>query len=306
VANAAAVEAYRLEKQFGDTRAVDDVSFSVTAGTVRGLLGRNGAGKTTLLRLLFGLMQPDSGEIRLFGQDAPTGDILAREGVAGFVEEPRFYPYLSARRNLELLGRLDGSNGSARADEALEAVGLADRRDQKVGNFSSGMRQRLGLAGSLLRRPRLLLLGEPTVGLDPGGSRDVRVLIRELAADGVTVLLSSHDMSEVDEICDSVVIVDRGRVVWDGTLDRLRDDAPAQAHRMATSDDDGALRVARELERVGVEREGTWLTVRAEDDARDDFVLALGFAGIAVRRLEPEKAPLEALFAALTTELGAP
>ena len=176
-----AVETEGLVKRYGDTVAVDGVSLRVEPGAVRGLLGRNGAGKTTLLRILFGLLPPDGGRVRLFGRDAGPADVEAREGVGGFVEEPRFYPYLTARRNLELLARLDGRPGAARADELLERVGLQSSRDVEVGNYSTGMRQRLGLAAALLREPRLLLLDEPTIGLDPAGARDVRTLIAELA-----------------------------------------------------------------------------------------------------------------------------
>src|SRR5262245_20179578 len=148
-----AVETHGLVMRFGDTLALDDVSLRVEEGTVCGLLGRNGAGKTTLLRILFGLLRPDAGSVQLFGHDARPADVRARDGVAGFVEEPRFYPYLSAQRNLELLALLDGR--SAEPGEALELVDLADSRDEKVGGFSTGMRQRLGLAAALLRKPRL-------------------------------------------------------------------------------------------------------------------------------------------------------
>jgi ABC-2 type transport system ATP-binding protein len=299
--HAAAVETDGLAKRFGETRALDGVSLRVDTGEVRGLLGRNGAGKTTLLRVLFGLLRPDAGSVLLFGRDPEPDGVLARADVAGFVEEPRFYPYLTARRNLELLGRLDGGSRRGQVDEVLDSVGLGGGRDQRVGTFSTGMRQRLGLAASLLRRPRLLLLDEPTIGLDPPGTRDVRQLIRALAADGVTVFLSSHDMSEVDEVCESVVIIHRGRVVWDGRLDRLREEARAHVHLLSTSDDRRALELG--LVQPGVDVE--WapdrgLTVRADDPARDGYVLALGRAGIAVRRLEPELPPLEAHFAAVT------
>jgi ABC-2 type transport system ATP-binding protein len=296
-----AVEAHGLVKRFGDTAAIDKVSIAVEAGAVRGLLGRNGAGKTTLFRILFGLLPPDSGSLRLLGRDAEPGDVHARRGVAGFVEEARFYPYLSARRNLELLNRLDGTPSANGIDEALEAVGLADRSEQKVGNFSTGMRQRLGLAAALVRRPRLLLLDEPTIGLDPAGARSVRALVRELAGHGVTVFLSSHNMVEVDEICDSAVIIDRGRVVWDGTLERLRNEAPAPLYHLSTSDDRRALQVALGRTEIEVTRNGIRrLSVRGEDKARDEYVVTLARAGVAVRHLEPAVSPLEALFAELT------
>ena len=301
MAAVAAIETDGLVKRFGETLAVDDLSMRVEQGAVRGLLGRNGAGKTTVFRILFGLLRPESGSVRLFGRDAKPDDVLVRDGIAGFVEEPRFYPYLSARRNLELLGQLDGDHRHD-AGDLLELVGLGTHVGQKVGNFSTGMRQRLGLAASLLRRPRLLLLDEPTIGLDPASAATVRALIRQLADHGVTVFLSSHNMSEVDELCDTVVIVDRGRVVWDGTLERLRHEAPAPAYTLVTTDDGRAFELGRERARLDVTfaDRGRRLTVRADDAARNDYVVALGRAGIAVQLLEPVAAPLEALFEQLT------
>jgi ABC-2 type transport system ATP-binding protein len=299
------VETEGLVKRFGPTLAVDGVSFRVEAGEVRGLLGRNGAGKTTLLRILFGLLPPDGGGVRLFGRDAGPEEVDAREGVAGFVEEPRFYPYLTGRRNLDLLARLDGGGARGRVDGALERVGLSASAGMEVGNYSTGMRQRLGLAAALVREPTLLMLDEPTIGLDPAGARDVRVLIRELAAAGVTVFVSSHNMAEVDEICDGVVVLHRGAVVWDGTLERLRSEAPVQAHLLSTSDDARALELAGGAPGLELRRHGGQLVLAADDAVRDGFVLALGREGVAVRRLEPSVPPLEALFAELTAENGA-
>src|SRR5580765_2268575 len=186
-----AVEARGLLKRFGEIVAVDGVDLEVAAGEVRGLLGPNGAGKTTLLRMLFGLVRPDGGSINLLGRPLRDGDPAALDGVAGFVEDARFYPYLSARRNLELLAELDGGAGAGRVGELLELVELPARGTQKVGGFSTGMRQRLGLTASLLRSPRLLLVDEPTTGLDPAGIRDLRALLRRLPHEGVTVVLSS-------------------------------------------------------------------------------------------------------------------
>ena len=221
-----------LTKRFGETLAVGGIDVAVGEGAVYGLLGRNGAGKTTLLRMILGLLPPDSGVVRIFGQEAGAGDAAARSAVAGFVEEPRFYPYLSARRNVELLAQLDGTGASLSPDEALEMVDLARRGREKVRNFSTGMRQRLGIAAALVRAPRLMILDEPTIGLDPASAIAVRALLREIAGRGGTVFLSSHNMAEVAEICDSVLIIHEGRVVWDGTLERLREQAPAAAYRL--------------------------------------------------------------------------
>ena len=299
----AAVDARSLVKRFGDVTAVNGVDLEIRPGEVRGLLGPNGAGKTTLLRMLFGLVRPDAGTISLLGA---TADESARtpEGVAGFVEEPSFYPYLSARRNLELLARLDGGDAAGRVDELLDLVGLATRARHKVAGFSTGMRQRLGLAAALLRQPRLLLLDEPTIGLDPVGTRDMRVLIRRLAAGGTTILLSSHDMVEVEGMCDCVTIMSTGEVVWDGTVERLRAEAPVPEYRLETSDDARARDLGRDL-RVTLSGDNG-LIVSADEGSLDAYVLALAGAGIAVRRLELVTSPLESMFFALTGDGSRP
>ncbi len=214
--SATPIEARGLVKRYGHVTAVDHVDLTVEAGDVYGYLGPNGAGKTTSLRMLLGLIRPDAGVARLFGRDPLVEGARALDGVAGFVEAPRFYPYLTGRRNLELVAALDGNGAAGRIGEALDTVELADRAGDRVGGYSHGMRQRLGIAGALLRDPRLLLLDEPTTGLDPGGMRDMRRLIRRLAEGGITVLLSSHLMGEVEELCDRVAIVRRGRVVYEG------------------------------------------------------------------------------------------
>ena len=298
-------------KRFGDRVAAGGIDVSVGEGTVCGLLGRNGAGKTTLLRMILGLLPPDEGEVRLFGRAAPAGDIGAREAVAGFVEEPKFYPYLAARRNLELLAQLDGAGlDGARFDgdgprvtpeAALERVGLAGRGRDKVRGFSTGMRQRLGIAAALLRAPRLLVLDEPTIGLDPAGAASVRSMVREIADSGGTVFLSSHNMAEVAEICDSVVIIHEGRKVWDGTLEQLREQAPVAAYRLRTSDDERAEALGRENGIDIIRALPSELMIRAEDALRDKFVIELAHENIAVRQLEPDVPPLEALFNSLTS-----
>jgi ABC-2 type transport system ATP-binding protein len=293
--------AYGLSKRFGPVVALDRVDLRVEPGTVCGLLGPNGAGKTTLLRLLLGLVRPDAGRIDLFGRTPEPASAPGFYRVAGFVEEPRFYPYLSARRTLELLARLDGGTSSGRVAELLDLVGLSQQADKRVGAYSTGMRQRLGLAAALLSSPRLLLLDEPTTGLDPAGAREVRALVRELADEGVAVLLSSHDMDEVADVCSRVTILAGGSVVWDGTIERLREEAPVPLYRLKTSDDRRALALGSSDPRVVV-REDTerGLSVAAERDPLDAFVVALGAEGIAVRQLIEETSSVEAMFLALT------
>jgi ABC-2 type transport system ATP-binding protein len=292
-------------KRFEETCALDGVDLVVEEGEVRGLLGPNGAGKTTLLRILFGLIAPDQGSVELFDRPLRPGRPDALERVAGFVEDPSFYPYLSGRVNLELLAELDGGASPARVQDVLERVGLASRGGDRVSGYSTGMKQRLGIAAALLRSPRLLMLDEPTSGLDPGGVREVSSLVRELSADGVTVLLSSHQIVEVEEICQSFTVLRRGRVAWDGPAARLRAQAPASAYRLSTSDDDLALNLAEHHSGVGaVGVEGGGLELTVEEDALDRFVLALGSAGVAVRRLELLTSPVETMFFALTGEPG--
>lgn len=304
-----ALEARALTKGFGVRLAVDRIDLQVAEGSVHGLLGRNGAGKTTLLRMVLGLLTPDSGSIRIFGREAAAGDVAVRESLSGFVEEPRFYPYLSAERNLELLARLDGPQAATSPAAALELVDLVDRRRDKVGGFSTGMRQRLGLAAALMRSPRLLVLDEPTIGLDPTSAQSVRTVLRNLAAQGVAALLSSHNMDEVADLCDRVLIIHEGRRVWEGSQADLHNAAPAPAWRLWTTDDRAAAatatRVGLPMSVGGPTSGGAPLIVHGDDQARDEFVLALAADGVAVRQLEPDVAPLEWLFGALTASVGA-
>jgi ABC-2 type transport system ATP-binding protein len=303
------VRASGLTKRYESICALENVDLIVAEGEVRGLLGPNGAGKTTLLRLLFGLVSPDAGTLELLGRDGgvphPSGARHASrlEGVSGFVESPSFYPYLSGRANLEVLAELDHGDARARIDGALRRVELDQRGDDRVSGYSSGMRQRLGIAAALLRQPRLLLLDEPTSGLDPAGVRFVGELLGELSADGVAVLLSSHQISEIEGVCDGFTVLHRGRVAWDGTAEQMRQQAPPSAYRLLTSDDARALAIAADQPGVRAERSPIGgLTVRVQEPALDQFVLALGRAGLAIRRLELTVSSLESMFFALTDQ----
>jgi ABC-2 type transport system ATP-binding protein len=298
-----AVDAQGVTKTYGSLRAVDDITIRVAPGEVYGVLGPNGAGKTTFLRMLFGLIRPDSGTIRIFGKTWQEAGVGALAGVAGFIESPRFYPYLTGRQNLEGLALLDGGTTPGRIDEVLEIVDLTDRADRKVGGYSYGMRQRLGVAASLLREPRLLVLDEPANGLDPAGIRDMRALVKRLAASGLTVLLSSHHMEEVEEICDNVTIMRQGGVAFHGTIAELRAKAPDPGHILRTSNDLAAIRIA-EHHAVQVElndQEGG-LTLSGPEHAVSAYVAALVGAGVDLRALTPTQTPLEALFFMLTDE----
>ena len=302
VSGVLAVDAVDVTKRYGALVAVDGISVQVAQGEVYGVLGPNGAGKTTFMRMLFGLIRPDAGEIRLFGRTWAEDGTRMLDSVAGFVETPRFYPYLTGRENLAGLARLDVGIASDRVDEVLEIVDLADRADDRVRGYSYGMVQRLGLAASLLRRPQLLIVDEPANGLDPAGIRDMRALIKRLAASGLTVLLSSHDMAEVEEICDNVTIMREGTVVFHGAIAELRAQAPEQGHRISTDDDERALGIARRHTAA----RGRAGRGRRPDRARPagtrsiSSCAPLSSEGLALRALELSEAPLETLFFMLT------
>jgi ABC-2 type transport system ATP-binding protein len=294
------VKARGLVKRYDEVLAVDRIDLNVRAGDVYGFLGPNGAGKTTTLRMALGLITPTSGSVELFGRDPMREGARALDGVAGFVEAPRFYPYLSGGKNLQLLAALDGDGAASRIPEVLEIVDLTPRTGHRVGGYSHGMRQRLGIAAALLRRPRLLILDEPATGLDPAGMRDMRQLIRRLADDGITVLLSSHQLPEVQELCDRVAIVDSGRVVYEGALADLRRQGGA-GYRLHTTEDARALDIIRTQTGVTHALRGEHgLAFQADERDVGGLSLALAAAGIGILALTPELATLEDLFFRLT------
>jgi ABC-2 type transport system ATP-binding protein len=294
------VEVRGLVKRYGDLTAVAGVDLTVHAGDVYGYLGPNGAGKTTSLRMMLGLIRPTEGTVRLFGRD-PLSSVDALHGVAGFVEAPTFYPYMSARRNLELLAAFDGSGASERIDEAIDTVELGGRAGDRVGGYSHGMKQRLGIAAALLRDPSLLVLDEPATGLDPAGMRDMRRLIRRLADGGITVVLSSHLLAEVEELCNRVAIVRAGRIVYEGAIADLKRGAGA-SYRLSTVDDERAMAVCQAQRGIDDVRvvHGRIGFIAADDAAVAELSQALVEAGALIRMLTPETVTLEDLFFSLT------
>jgi ABC-2 type transport system ATP-binding protein len=301
--NETPVEARGLVKRYGEIAAVDGVDLSVRPGEIYGFLGPNGAGKTTTLRILLGLIRPNAGTVRLFGRDPQTEMPEALDGVAGFVETPHFYGYLSGRKNLELLAAFDGGEARSRIDEVLGLVDLVGRANHRVATYSQGMRQRLGIAASLLRDPRLLLLDEPTNGLDPGGIRDMRVLIGVLAEQGITILLSSHLLAEVEELCNRVAIIRNGKIVYEGSIDELRGRRSSGRYRLRTTDVERARMIALNalgVSDVSVDRYE--LVFGADEQTVEDLARALVGAGLGLRALIPETATLEALFFELTED----
>ena len=296
------VETSALTKRFGDRVAVDGVDLRIPRGSAFGYLGPNGAGKTTLIRMLLGLTPATAGSMRLLGRPVPAERAEALARVGAIVEEPRFHAFLSGRENLEIVAAARDAQAYARIDGVLERVGLAARADERVKKYSLGMRQRLGVARALLGDPELLILDEPTNGLDPAGILEFRGLVRRLVGEGRTVVLSSHLLDEVEKICDAVAIVDVGRVVWQGPIDAIHDGGRS----LLVAVDDEAAAVAL-LGGYAVEQspEGLRVTLAADTVEHDTAEInrRLVEAGVAVHRLEPSRASLEERFLEITSRL---
>jgi ABC-2 type transport system ATP-binding protein len=302
------VETSRLRKRFGDRIAVDDVDLRVPRGSAFGYLGPNGAGKTTLIRMLLGLTGATSGTMHLLGRPVPAERTAALARVGAIVEEPRFHGHLTGRENLTVIAAAREPEAHDRIDGALARAGLSQRAYERVKRYSLGMRQRLGVARSLLADPELLILDEPTNGLDPAGMHEFRDMIRGFVAEGRTVLLSSHLLDEVEKICDSVAIVDRGRVVMQGSIADLARGGE-QTILIATSDEERARALLAENRAVAsavAEAEGIRVRLRPDveaEPAADDIGRGLVLAGLAIRRFEPARASLEQRFLEITSRL---
>jgi ABC-type multidrug transport system ATPase subunit len=300
-----AVESSGLTKRFGRQVAVDAVDLEVPRGAVYGFLGPNGSGKTTTIRMLLGLIRPTAGRHALLGSAMPSGagEVLPRVG--SLVEGPAFHPYLSGRDNLRRLDAVDRTSDpkttDARVAASLDRVGLLAAAGKRYRAYSLGMRQRLALAATLLSPRELMVLDEPTNGLDPQGTREVRALITTVAAEGATVLLSTHLLSEVEQICSHVGVMHRGRLVAQKPLAQLRAEAAPRA-RVETDRPSDAARVLRELglaDVVAGEREATGLLGPL---APEKVVAALVHDGVPVRGFGVAAPDLEELFVSLTGE----
>jgi ABC-2 type transport system ATP-binding protein len=289
------VETHQLTKRYGKLTAVDALDLEVRAGEVYGFLGPNGAGKTTTLRMLLGLIKPTSGTVRLFGAEPGHRGHLARVGA--LVEGPAFYPYLSGRDNLRAMAR-HARVGDDRIALVLDQVDLTARAGDRYAAYSLGMKQRLGVAAALLKDPRLVILDEPTNGLDPAGMADMRMLVKRLGAAGCTVLLSSHLMTEVQELCDRVGVVSQGRMVAESTVAELRGD---RTLRIVAAPAEKAAAIAESLlgpHQVQVRDGGLDLAVAPARAA--EINAALVTAGVLVSELTVRERSLEQAFFELT------
>lgn len=293
-----ALELTNLSKTYGGRRrvnAVRNVSLSVGAGEVYGFLGPNGAGKSTTIRMLLGLISATTGNVRLFGQPLSSDSAMLKR-VGSLVDGGNFYPFLSGRRNLEVLARTQGG-GAERIDSLLEQVGLARDGKRKVKGYSTGMRQRLGVAAALLNDPDLVILDEPVNGLDAAGIQEMRALIRSLSADhGKTVFLSSHLLHEVQQVCDRVAIISKGEIVRESTVEELlRQDDGLRIEATPVDQAEAALTA-----RWPVDRQGEALIVRATRAEAPEVARTLVAAGAHLFRLTPEQRNLEEVFLSIT------
>jgi len=305
-----ALAARGLSKRYGNVAAVDGLDLAIEEGTLYGFLGPNGAGKTTTLRMALALVFPTSGQVEVLGRPmfrngrVDPDSIGALRGVGAMVEEPAFWKYLSGRKNLECLARAAGPAGDrdarlGRIDDVLRVTGLEPAADKRVKAYSQGMRQRLGIAAALLGNPRMLLLDEPSNGLDPQGTREVRILLRRLADEGTTVFVSSHLLAEVEAMCDRVGVLARGRLVAEGPPSNLRPSGTRV--RVDVDDAERAMRVASSLEGVEARRDGagTLTASLAPPATASSLNAALVSAGVQVSALIPVHESLEDVFVEL-------
>jgi len=300
-----AIETRGLSKLFGGVPAVDAIDLAVPVGSTYGFLGPNGSGKTTTIRVLLGLLSPSSGSWALLGRSMPERGMTTLPHVGALVEGPAFYPWLSGHDNLARLDAM-GPDGQAstrerRIGEALARVGLSAAAKKKYKAYSLGMRQRLGLASALLRPRQLLVLDEPTNGMDPQGTREIRHLVRQLGAEGSTVFLSSHLLSEIEQVCTHVGVMHRGKLLMQGMLEDLRASAVPKL-RVETDDPARAAQLLAGLGLADVALEGSQLVGMLNGLRPEDCCRHLVEAGIGVRMLVREQRSLEDAFVALTGE----
>jgi len=296
-----AIELENLTKEFGTVTALDGVDLTVESGEVFGFLGPNGAGKSTTINILLDFVRPTSGTARVLGMNAQDQSLEVRERTGVLPEGYTVYERLTARQHLDFV--IESKEANDDAEKLLERVGIPEAIDRKAGEYSKGMKQRLTLAMALVGDPDLLILDEPSTGLDPGGVRSIRNIVREEADRGTTVFFSSHILSQVEAVCDRVAILRRGELVAVDTVDGLRDATGSESRLLITVDSlsNGDVDVLRELDGVTtVSRDGTELSVGVEDRSKTAVINTLEDRGVTVRDFETVEESLEDIFMAYT------
>ena len=293
----AVIELKHVFKQFGKRTAVHDLSLTVPAGEIYGLLGHNGAGKSTAIGMMLGQVWPTSGEVTLFGHDVTVHRSQALRKIGAIFEAPAFYDYLSGRRNLEILSSYTAPTSRHRIEEVVEWVGLSGRENSKVKTYSHGMRARLALAQALLPNPEALILDEPGSGLDPEGIHEMRQTIQRLHRElGLTILLSSHLLHEVEQLCTRIAVLNQGHMVFEGTMASIRE--RAQWVRLKVGDFPSAVSTLRQAQLVSDARDGSLIALNT-GVGTDQIVRTLVQSGMPVYEIAPDQASLESFYLSL-------
>jgi ABC-2 type transport system ATP-binding protein len=298
-----AAEAVGLVKRYGDVTAVDGISLRIRRGEVFGLLGPNGAGKTTTIGMMLGVLKPSAGEVLLFGESLLGNERRLLSSVGALVETPTFYPYLGARDNLKVLAKINGRVPNLAIEETLRLTDLAEAADRPFRTYSLGMKQRLGIAAALLANPDLIILDEPTNGLDPAGIVEIRSLLRNLAVEGKAVVLSSHQLNEVQRICDRIAIVNSGKIVAEGTVKALL--GGRQTIRATVNDVERAVQIIERLPWVNTLKvNGDRIEIGGEAPEPFELARILGEAGVWMSSLVSAEPNLEHVFLSITSPNG--
>lgn len=300
-----AITATNLTKRYGRVNAVNDLSFEIGQGEIVGFLGPNGAGKTTTLRMLAGLIRPSQGKAQILGRDVPAASLL---DVGTMIEEPSFYKYMSGRDNLRHAAKLHGGVKDRRIDDVLEFVSMDQAANKRVGAYSQGMRQRLGLARALLWQPKVLLLDEPTNGLDPVGIAEIRENLRTIARQGVTILISSHILAEIEKLVERIIAVEKGKLLFDGKLDELteRMDAATANYRLEASNSDDLSKALHDMNFKLTAVDGSRIQIALPPSEITDLISGLLMQGVQLTEVRRETDNLEGAYLRLLREDGRP
>jgi ABC-2 type transport system ATP-binding protein len=301
-----AISATNLVKRYGQKSAVDNLSFQIQQGEIVGFLGPNGAGKTTTLRMLAGLIHPTSGTCQILSKNVPSDSLLE---VGTMIEEPSFYPYMTGRDNLIHAGRLHGNVNEKRIDEILEFVSMDKAKHKRVSAYSQGMRQRLGLARALLWKPKVLLLDEPTNGLDPVGIAEIRENLRMIAGQGVTILVSSHILAEIEKLVDRILAIEKGKLLFDGPIEQMvtrLDEAQRVTYILEATNKDGLHRALQALGYIPSVVDDSRVRVPVQASEAHKLVRQLVQQGVDIIEARRETENLEGAYLRLLKEDGKP
>jgi ABC-type multidrug transport system ATPase subunit len=301
-----AISATNLVKRYGQKSAVDNLSFKIEQGEIVGFLGPNGAGKTTTLRMLAGLIHPSSGTCQILSKNVPSDSLLE---VGTMIEEPSFYPYMTGRDNLIHAGRLHGNVDEKRIDEILEFVSMDKAKHKKVSAYSQGMRQRLGLARALLWKPKVLLLDEPTNGLDPVGIAEIRENLRMIAGQGVTILVSSHILAEIEKLVDRILAIEKGKLLFDGPIEQMvtrLDEAQRVMYILEATNKDSLHRALQALGYIPSVVDDSRVRVPVQASDAHKLVRQLVQQGVDILEARRETENLEGAYLRLLKEDGKP